>query len=549
MAQDQSFRSVNWTTGMLLTPEHFLRQDRYIEEQVAWLLRYCIPVSGLVGGGVRLDQVEQGLAKFDPKVELMNDGDRLRITVLRARGITPSGELVEVDESRPVQAEVARGDLAGVSDLLVYLVRRPDKEADPDSIGADPANPNQAGLSRIKYEVRLGITADLMPMSIAVGKVRRASESLGFELDGQYIPPCASLMAHSSLHQAAIRLQQDIRLLVNEFQLIHEKAGHFAERTAARGIDIRSDLDIRAFVERAVLALETAAYETADLTVAPVRFFQQIDRASRLIALALSLSASSRQFFKDLGQVDAAYTELLDAEQGMLATQRDLDRREELRPLVARATDTMLRLRRLVEALAGKYVDYRQNRAIESIRFMLDRDGEHFYEAVTAPSHPQRDGDLLTFVFTQLDLAGRHEYRVVLTGDPRANAQWAIGQELSVTVRVNAAGGPRPPMTRGAMCEVEGQRNFAINFDTPQDVATIAGLTVTVQPGHGIRGAVLFRRRHGMVSPGASGAMPLAGPPPMTPAPAPPPQTPIHTPTPTSPPGPPKITLKRPGKP
>ena len=53
------------------------------------------------------------------------------------------------------------------------------------------------------------------------------------------------------------------------------------------------------------------------------------------------------------------------------------------------------------EALAGKYIDYRVNRSVESIRFMLDRDGEHFYEAVTAPSHPQRDGDLLTFVFSQ----------------------------------------------------------------------------------------------------------------------------------------------------
>ncbi|MEZ4455799.1 MAG: type VI secretion system baseplate subunit TssK [Gemmatimonadales bacterium] len=502
--QDQSFRSVNWTTGMLLTPEHFLRQDRYTEEQVAWLLRYCLPMTGLVGGGIRLDAVEQGLAKFDPKVELANDGDRIGVTVLRARGVTPLGEYVEVDESRPVRTDVARGDLSGVSDLLVYVVRRPEKEPDPDSVGADPANPNQAALSRIKYEVRLGITADLASSAIAVARLRRAQESLGFELDGQYIPPCASLIAHSALHQAATRLQAEIRFLVNEFQLVHEKAGHYADRIAARGVDVRSDVEIRAFVERVVLALETAAYETADLTVAPHRFFQQIERASRIAALALSLSASSRQFFKDLGQVDAGYAELLDAEQGMLATQRDLDRREELRPLITRAGDTLARLRRLVEALAGKYVDYRLNRSVESIRFLLDRDGEHFYEAVTSPSHPQRDGDLLTFVFSQLELSGRHEYRVVLTGDKTSSAHWAVGQELSVSIRVNASGGPRSPMTRGVMCEVEGQRNFAVNFDTPQDVASIAALTVTVQPGTGIRGAVLFRRRHGLASPGAA---------------------------------------------
>ena len=192
-----------------------------------------------------------------------------------------------------------------------------------------------------------------------------------------------------------------------------------------------------------------------------------------------------------------------------------------------------------MDALAGKYVDYRLNRSIDSIKFLLDRDGEHFYEAVTSPSHPQRDGDLLTFVFSQLELAGRHEYRVVLTGDPKASIPWAVGQELSITIRVNAAGGPRPPMSRQAVCEVEGQRNFAINFDTPQDVASIAGLNVTVQPGHGIRGAVLFRRRLGMASPGAGVAMPSpqAVPPPAPLAPAP-------APTPTAP----KITLKRPGQ-
>ena len=96
------------------------------------------------------------------------------------------------------------------------------------------------------------------------------------------------------------------------------------------------------------------------------------------------------------------------------------------------------------------------------------------------------------------------------------------------------------------MCEVEGRRNFAVNFDTPQDVTTIAGLTVTVQPGQGIRGAVLFRRRLGMASPGAAGAMPMAPAPVASPRPvAPPIQAP---PPPPPPPAAPKITLKRPGQ-
>lgn len=118
------------------------------------------------------------------------------------------------------------------------------------------------------------------------------------------------------------------------------------------------------------------------------------------------------------------------------------------------------------------------------------------------------------------------------------------GPELSVTLRVNASGGPRAPMTRSAMCEVEGQRNFAVNFDTPQDVTTIAGLTVTVQPGHGIRGAVLFRRRLGVVGSGGGAAMPLPAAPPIAPeVPAPAPAPSAESP---ASPRPPKIKVNLP---
>jgi hypothetical protein len=534
------FKSVNWTTGMLLTPQHFLRQDRFVEEQVAWLLRYCLPATGLVGGGVRLEAVQQGLAKYDPKIEVANEPDTVRVSVLRARGITAGGEFVEVDESRVVTGEWRRGDLAGLTDTLVYVVRTGQREPDPASIGADASNPNQAALTRTAYEVRLGIPAELASAAIVVGKLRRASETLGFELDGQFIPPCASLLAHSALYDAASGLQSEVRLIVGELVEVHRSAARYTEKVAARGVDVRGDHDIRDFLERAVLALEACVHETADLTVAPRRFFQQIERAGRMVALALDLSASSRQFFKELSQVDASYTELLEAERGVLGTERELDPRAELRSLVVRARETLGRLRQLAQALAGKYVDYRINRSIESLKFMLDRDGEHFYEAVTAPSHPQRDGDLLTFVFSQLDLAGRHEYRIVLTGDPRSSYQWVEGQELSVTIRVNAAGGPRSPLTRSVMCELAGQRNFAVNFDTPEDVATIAGLTVTVQPGFSIRGAVLFRRRLGLASPGAAPARELA-----FAAPAP---EPARVAPPPSKPTAPKITLRRPGR-
>jgi hypothetical protein len=187
MAHDQYVRAVHRTTGMLLTPDHFVRQDRYMEEQVARLLRYCLPAGGLVGGGVRLDLMEQGLARFDPKVEVVNAGEHLRVTVVRARGITPGGEVIEIDETRPVSTEISRGDLTGSSEVLVYVTRKARKEPDPDSMGTDPANPNQQALSRIAYEVQLGIRAEAVPSSIAVAKLVRASETRSFEKDSSYI--------------------------------------------------------------------------------------------------------------------------------------------------------------------------------------------------------------------------------------------------------------------------------------------------------------------------------------------------------------------------
>ena len=42
--------------------------------------------------------------------------------------------------------------------------------------------------------------ADALPHSLAIGKVRRASETLGFELEPRVLPTLATLTAHTSLY-------------------------------------------------------------------------------------------------------------------------------------------------------------------------------------------------------------------------------------------------------------------------------------------------------------------------------------------------------------
>jgi hypothetical protein len=505
-------RSVNWTTGMLLTPDHFGAQDRYIQESFTWLLRYCIPGSGLLGGGVRADAAERGLGKHDPQLEVHDDGTTVSVAVLQARGVTPAGIPIEVVPDAPVRGSFAKADLAGATELLVYVVAAGDWVEDGDSVGQDDANPTQALWRLPKYELRLGVDADVLPRSLVVGKVRRASETLGFELDAQFIPSCAMIAGHSSLYAAWKRLQPESVQLAGQFAELHRAVAHYVYQVAQRGVDVQADQDVLAFIERAVMALDTSAYEILDPSMLPQELFQQIDRVGRRIAVALDLSASTRAFFQLLSGADAAYGALLEEERDALARGRELSPRADLGEAVARAEQTLMRIRRLVEALEGKYVDYRINRSVEAVTFLLDRGGEEFYVAAGTPGHPQREGDILTFVFSELRLSGQHEYRVVVTGDPKEISDWSVGEELRVDLRVNSETGPGRPISRKVPCEIPGQRNFAANFETPPDVATISGLNVTVQPGHRVRGAVLYQRRLGF----AEGAV---APPPEPPSP------------------------------
>ncbi len=526
---DSGLRSVNWISGMLLTPEHFDGQDRHIAATFGWLLRHTVAASGLVGGGLRLDAAERGLAAHDPRLEVSDDGRTVAVTVLQARGITGRGGPVEIAPATAVRGETPKAELAGAREVFVYVVRSGDWEEDPQSVGADQANPTMAAYRRPRYEVLFGVPADRLGNALVVGRLRRASESLAFDRDTQFIPACATMLAHSELFAGWSRVQAELGLLGGDFGELHRAVARYAEQVSRRGVDSRPDTDVLAFTERAVLALDHCASETSDPAIAPVRFFEQVDRLGRRVALALDLSSSTQSYFQTLAGADASYGDLMEEERGVLAARRESGARDDLRQALARADDTLRRLRRLVEALQGKYVDYRVNRAVDAVKFLLDRQGEQFYVAVATPGHPQREGDLLTFVFSQLALTGRHEYRLVLLGDPQGTSGWQPGDELQVDLRINADGAPGRPVSRTAVCEIPGQRNFGISFETPPDVTTIAGLNVQVQPASRVRGAILFQRRLALVAESA----PLVAPPaaPAAPAAAPVPKITIRKPT------------------
>jgi hypothetical protein len=494
-----SFKRINWTTGMLLTPDHFRRTDAYVGDVFEWLLRRTVSTTGLLGAGPRSARSERGLERDDPKLDIWDDGKTVRVSVQQARGISAAGGFFEIESPRVVRREYNKSDLAGNTEFVVYLVPTGSVEEDETSAGADPANPNQRAWVREGYTIELGIRADQVSDALAVGRIKRASETQTFELDGQFIPACASMLGHSALFAGWRRLQTELRSLAAAFGELHRLIAKYVEEISRRGLDSRADQSVSSFVERAVLALDGCVYATMDSALSPAETFQQIDRAGRQIALALDLSSATREYLTMLSSAEASYSGLLEEERNALSTDREISMRDNVRVDLERAEQTLARVRALVHAIEGKYIDYRINRSVDALRFLIDRGGEQFYTVVASPGHAQRDGDLLTFVFSQLNLPGRHEYRVLILGDPNGVSKWEVGDELRPALRINAASGAGKPISPTLPCEMPGQRNFALNFDSPPDIPTITSLHLSIQPAHKVRGAVLYQRRRGLV--------------------------------------------------
>lgn len=502
---DGALKSVHWLTGMLLTPQHFERQDQFIEAAARWAVRYTLPGAGLVGGGLRVDPRATDPARYDPRLEVADDGETVRLSLVTARGVTPAGDVVDVGEEDAVRASVARSALAGVTEVEVHVVRLPGREEDPGSAGLDPVNPHQAALRRARYQLVVGVAPEHAPHALAVGRIRRVSETLGFDRDGSYIPACAAVLAHSRLYAGWSRLRDGVADLAERYGELHRAVAAYAERLAERGVDVRGDLDTLAFVERAVLALDDCAYALVDATRAPAPVFADVERMGRRVALALDLSAATRLFLHAVSSADAGYEVLLDEERQALARRRGAAAQEvehgDVSRALARAEDTVRRVRDLGAAVEGKYVDFRLNRAVDALRFILERGGEGFYTAVATPAHPRRDGDTLTFDFSPLQLPARQEYRVLLVGDAQGESPWRLGEAFPVDVWINPGAGGGRPISSDVRCEVPGQRNFGVSFDGPGELGTITALRVTVhQQGHRLRRAALYQRGRGVIA-------------------------------------------------
>ena len=485
-------RSVNWEHGMLLTPDHFLRQEIYLESLVAWSLRFTTSGSGLVGGGIRLSESELGAVRQDPEVSLHETPEGLDISVARARGVTPAGLIVDVEASGALSVRLPREQLAGVAEAVVYIVCDPSSRSKVDG-AADAFNPQMRTERAPSYRVALDVTAAEHPLSLAVGRIRRPATGMLFEGDPGYVPACATLAAHSELMSGSRRILDAVNRLASAYAELHRAMREFMVIFTERGLETEVDRDSMQFAERMVLELQDTAYELLDRTQSPEQFFGRLRRMLHSAAIFFDLATGMQQYYDTLRETgESEFTGLIELQKHVLQLGRTLKLDDNLAVEIRKAMQSLTALEKLELALEGKYIDFRRSSTLESANFIFDRGGKALYRLAARPSRVQGIADEMTIFFSNLRLEGRDRYRLILVGD--RSKPWLRGTVLGAEVRINEGSGfRRESLILSGEAKLDEQNNIELDFEAP-DVPTITDLRVTVPAYHTVHTALLFTR-------------------------------------------------------
>jgi len=505
--------SVNWQHGMLLSPQHFVRQEEYIDALNLWVLRYMSPAYGLVGGGPRLLESERGAVRHDPIVVLDEDEETIGISITQARGMTPSGRIVEIQPDHPVHQRFAKAALAGVSESNVYVVCDGQKEVTEGQ--EDEFNPQMKTERRPAYRISLQLQPREAAECVSVARVRRPQYGPGYEKDSSYIPPCVSLVSFSELTAAWRRIVEAVTMLADRYSDLYRAMREFLVVFEERGIETQVDMDAVAFVDRMVVALQAAVYEILDPVQPPSRFFGQLRRLFHSAALYTDLNAGVRQYYDTLRETgETEFIAPMEQQRRFLQMSRTWQINENLGVEVRSALNSLQALAQLERALEGKYIDFRVSTVLEGMNFIFDRGGKALYKLVAKPARVQGSGEDLTIHFSSLRLEGRDKYRLILVGSQ--NATFEAGTRIAVELRLNEGSGfRRDPLNLVSECRLNDQRNFECDFEAP-DVATINDARITLQAHHPIRTALLYARHRffGQRMPETAVARPVQPPPP-----------------------------------
>ena len=489
---DIKLSSVNWEHGMLLTPDHFRRQERYVDSALLWLLRYSTNAYGLVGGGPRLPESERGAVRHDPIVVVDEDTDGLRISITQCRGLTPAGCIVEIDPQHPLHCRIPKGELEGVMETPIYVVCEPHVKEVVEG-EEDQFNPQMKTEQRAAYRIALKLPADSMPYSLVAARLQRQRYGAGYEKDAAFIPACTSLCSYSELIGAWRRILESVNLLSERYRALHQAMREFLVLFTERGIETEVDVETMRFVDRIVAALQDCSFEILDPVQSPQRFFVSLRRFFHTAAVYLQLTPAVQQYFDMLKESgETGFIAPLEQQNQIMNSMPRWGVGTDLGVEVRSSQQALDALHRLERALEGKYIDFRMSPSLEAMNFIFDRGGKVLYRLAAKPARVQGTGDELTIYFSQLRLEGRDKYRLILVGEQ--NAVFEKSSKIAVEIRINEGSGfRRQPVILSSEVKNSDQRNFEFDFDAP-DVPTITDVKVSLQAHLPFRTALLFIR-------------------------------------------------------
>jgi hypothetical protein len=492
MNDDIVLNAVNWEHGMLLAPEHLVRQERYFDSAILWALRYTTNAFGLVGGGARLPESERGAVRHDPIVTLSEDQESISISVTQCRALTPSGCIIEVTPDQPAHRRFLKSELDGVAETGVYVTCRPHQKEVIDG-PVDEFNPQMRAERCNLHQLSLIVPAEQAPYSISVARIRRPQSGSGYEKDRSYIPACTSMASFSELTAGWRRIVEDIAALSERYTELSRAMQQYLVLFRERGIDTELDRETTNFVGRMVVALEDCIFEVLDPTQTPQSFFGHLRRLAHSAAVYFDLSPPVQQYFamlKDTGETE--FISVMDRQRAALTVTRKWEIHDDLGVEVRSTLHSLAALSRLERALEGKYIDFRLSPSLEAMNFVFDGGGKVLYKLAAKPSRLQGFADELTIHFAQLRLEGRDRYRLILICEPEAKLE--TGTRINVEIRINeGAGFHRPAINLVCEAKLPEQRNFEFDFEAP-DVPTITDLRVSLPARYPMRTALLFNR-------------------------------------------------------
>ncbi len=195
--------SVNWVDGMLVTQQHLKDQEKYFEELTRW---YALQSGDRYGLTKKSSSGKPALS-----MNLVKNGNRLRVEVSRCQAITPDGFIIEINESN--QSAPAAELETGASSVAVYLGVNPTEKkqvGEPDPQEDIPRIPYLTG----NYVLTLG-----QPPALPEGQYLKIAEVTLADgeprLSERYFPPCVTVNAEERLAQKTAEFRNRLENLLS----------------------------------------------------------------------------------------------------------------------------------------------------------------------------------------------------------------------------------------------------------------------------------------------------------------------------------------------